>query len=347
MAAGKKLWLWVLVAVGGSCLLCTAGGAVLLGLGAISGEGGQTSGSASGGTTGQPGAPGGFTFTPPSGWTSPAQGHWRVEVQEGGATLGVELIHLAAVSGLDQPEAKLATLWAERIGADWQGVSATPLVMRRFVQNGARAHFTSAPLTPKAGGLTTRVSLYLVEAGDRLEPMVMLQTYSSPGTYETIQEHMLPYSWDKTYPRIEEAIAGMQGSPVGLPLVSDEEVAGEWSYSTGSHLEWVNTLTGSTSMTMVSYGVRYQFTDGHEFTYRFQGASGAVGAMNVSQDSDEGDWRVEHDQLLLTGKRVTKYLIAGAARSPEGKRTLFLLPEPQWSLSPGAVAANGQLFVEQ
>jgi hypothetical protein len=68
--------------------------------------------------------------------------------------------------------------------------------------------------------------------------------------------------------------------------------------------------------------------------------------MQFSQDTDEGEWRVAHDQLVLTGnKRTTKYLVAGAARTPDGKRSLFLLPEGRWSLAPGPMAANGELYV--
>lgn len=133
-----------------------------------------------------------------------------------------------------------------------------------------------------------------------------------------------------------------------MPLVSDEEVVGQWTYSTGSHLQWVNTLTGATGMNTVSFSIQFGMSDDHRFTYKFQGASGQVGALQFSGESDEGEWKVEHDQLFVTGEqRSRKFLIAGAARTPEGKRSLFLLQHPNYSLSPGAVARHGELYVER
>jgi hypothetical protein len=341
----KKTWLWVLIALGGSCFVCAAGGLALLALGAVSGGDGmgQASPARSEGT---PGAPGGFSFTAPQGWTSPGPGRWLTQREDGSARLTVEVIRLPAIAGLEQPAEKLAAFWRDRVGADWE-VGETPLVLRRFVANGARAYFTSAPLRPKRGGTETRVSAYLVEADDRLEPLVVLQGYDEPGQYASIIEHMAQFSWDKTHPLVEQVIAGTAGSPVGLPLASDEEVAGRWVHSTATSMQWVHTITGSTSMSTVSYSVKFEFGEDHHFTYSFQGASGEVGAMQFSSDKDEGEWRVEHDLLVLEGKQGTKkYLIAGAGRQPGGKRTLFLMPERQWSLSPGALARSGELYVE-
>lgn len=344
----KKPWVWVVIALGASCFLCTAGGVALTVLGAVTGsdDTGRVSEAPTGGA---PGAAGGFAFTAPAGWTSPGAGRWSTQVKDGTAVLTVEVLRLPALPGLGQPADTLATLWRDRIGADWDGVSSTPLVMRRFVGNGARAHFTSAPLRPKGGGTVTRVSVYLVEAGDRLEPLVVLQQYDDPTTNaQVMKDQMAPYSWDTTHRLVEQVIAGLAGSPVGLPLVSDDEVAGDWRYSTGNALQWVNTLTGSTSMTTVSYSVDYAFGDDHHFTYRFQGASGQVGALNFQGDRDEGEWKLEHDVLVLEGgQRTVKYLVAGAARAPGGQRALFLLPEKQWSLAPGAVAMHGELYVEK
>lgn len=342
----KKTWVWVLVALVAACFVCSAGA---LGLGLLGAFTAGEDASTVAAPTGAPGAAGGFSFTPPEGWTSPGAGRVSTQVKDGTAVLTVEVIRMPAISGVGEPAEKLAAFWSERIGADWDGVPATPLVMRRFVGNGARAHFTSAPLRPKGGGTRARVSVYLVEAGDRLEPLVVLQQYDDPTTNaQSIKDQMAPYSWDTTHPLVEQVIAGLAGSPVGLPLVSDEELVGEWRYSTGNALQWVNTLTGSTSMTTVSYSVDYGFGEDHQFTYRFQGASGQVGALEFQGDADEGEWKVEHDVLVLQGgARTVKYLVAGAARAPSGKRALFLLPEKQWSLSPGAVAMHGELYVEK
>lgn len=347
MAGGSKAWVWVVVAAAAGCVVCSAGGALLFGVAAFT-DADAPGAQGPEAPEGQPGEAGGFSFTPPQGWTSPGAGRVAWTGKDRDAVLGVEVIRLPAISGREDGEAKVARLWSERIGADWDGVKAAPMVLRRFVANGARAYFTSGVVKPKGGGIDTRVSVYLVEAGDRLEPLVVLQTYREDTTFgETTVNHMAQYSWDTTHEQVEQALAGVRGSPVGLALVSDDEVVGTWNYGSSTAAQWVNTLTGSTSMTAVAYSVDYVFGDDHRFTYKYGGASGQVGAMQFGTDSDEGEWRVEHDQLVVSGKSQRKYLIAGAARTPQGKRSLFLLPHPRWSLAPGGLAQNGELFVEK
>lgn len=349
MASGKKTWVWVLVAVGAACFVCGAGAVAWGMLSTFTGEEGGGVATASAGREGQPGASGGFSFTLPQGFASSGQGRWKWTGKDRDADVGVEVIRLPAIDGLDAPEAKVAKLWNERIGADWDNVPPAPMVMRRFVANGAKAHFTSGVVTPKGGGIEVRASIYLVEADDRLEPLVFLQTYFEEVNLVgiTIVNHMAAFSWNATHEQVEQVLAGVQGSPVGAPLVSDEDVVGVWQYGTGNSLQWVNTLTGSTSMTAVTYVVDYTFTDEHRFTYKFGGASGQVGAMDFQSEDDEGEWRVEHDQLILAGKKERKFLLVGCARTPQGKRSLFMMPHPRWALSPGAIAQNGELYVEK
>lgn len=340
---GRKTWLWVLLAVAAACGVCGAA-TVLLGLLASADEG--SDGPA---PRGLPGPAQGFAFAPPPGWQSSGSGRFRTTQAQRSATLGVELIRLAAIAGRDSPGRKLTTLWTTQIGADWAGASATPLVLRRYVGNGAIAHFTSAVLKPKAGGIDTRVSLYLVEADERLEPLVILQTYADPESMAEVNtNHAASFSFDTSSAQVEQALNATQGAPVGLPLAADDELVGAWVSSSSDNLQWLNTYSGAREMTAVGGVTRYELFADHHFTYRYQGGAGTVDAMKFGSEVDEGRWALERDVLVLTGeKHLTKYLLAGVARAPDGKRTLFMLPHPRWSWAPGQVAQNGQLFTAE
>lgn len=347
-AAPKKTkWLWVLLALGGSCFACMGGGMLLALLGVISGDEAAT-GAVASAPPGQPGAAGGYALTVPASFTENGQGRWLHRQRDGSAELTVELVRLPALPGLEQPEARLTELWNTRLAADWEGASATPFLMRRFVSNGALAHFAGAELRTKPGRQLSFVSLYLVEAGDRLEPLVFIQQRSEPGGFASSADMMAGLSWGTSHAAVEAVLAGVKGSPVGRPLVTDAEVAGRWVYGSNSTAQWLNTITGSSSMTAVAYAVNLSLGDDHRFTYRFNGASGQVGNLQFASTDDEGTWRVEHDVLHLEGDggKTRKYLVAGAARAPDGKRTLLLVSEGRYTAAPFAAPSVGELFVE-
>lgn len=348
MARPKSPRFWILLTAGGACAFCCTGTLGLMALGFFAGSDSATPGAsdtvsrARGGT---PGEPGGFAFNAPAGWKTQEDGRFIVEWNDRGDTLGVEALRLPSVPGLDDGEGKLARMWQERVGADWNDVKPDPLVMRRFMANGARAFFTAAVVRAKHNGRDFRLSLYLVEAGDRLEPLVFIQSFMTPGG---VGEHLsASYSWSTSYARVEEALKGVRGSPVGLPLVDDAEVVGHFLHDSGTSAQWVNTYTGSTTMTAVSGRTEYTFGANHSFQYKYAGASGQVGAMKFGSESDQGTWSVNHDVLTVTGARWTRrFLLMGAARSPEGKRTLHLMRDNGgWSLAPGAIGQNGELYV--
>jgi hypothetical protein len=296
---------------------------------------------------GSPGAPGGYTVAVPEGFKPAGTGRWLYsEAEQYGVTRSVEMIRLDAIAGMDDPGGKVRRFWNQRIASDWNKASPNPFVMRRFVSNGARAHFTGGEVRAKDDDRLAYVSVYLVEAGDRLEPLVFIQQYADPTmNIKSAREMSASLSWHVSHAWIEKALAGVAGSPVGLPLVSDDEVSGKWVYSTSNALQWVNTLTGSTTMTAVSYWVRYTFGDDHDFAYSYGGASGQVGALQYGAEKDEGTWEVKHDLLLLTGaQRSKKYMIAAAGAGPDGKRYLLLMSEGSFAIAPFAVS-RGELFV--
>lgn len=339
----NKTLVWVLLGIGGLCAVCGAGTVALVGLGVIAGAtDGMGSGSGPAPVTAAPGAPGGFTFSVPASFTAVSEGRWRFEKVDGDAKYTAEVIKLAAIPGLDGAHDKLTQLWNQTIVRDWPGAATRVLPLRRFVNNGARAHFTSATLKAANNKHPSMVSLYLVEADDRLEPFVVLQEYFDDSVGALLKE---AGAFDETQPAVEALLKGIEGSPVGMPLVGEEELAGKWVYGSGAQAQYVNVITGSTTFSGVSYTIRYDFEPNHDFAYDYVGANTQHGNTQFGGEKDSGTWRLEHDLLVLDGAaRDSRFFIVGAGVGPAGKRVLYLMPEPNWSLSPGAIAFHGQLY---
>ncbi len=282
-----------------------------------------------------------FALKPPATFTTTPQGHWRRETKDDLAQLWLDVQRLQPIPGLDDAQNKVSTLWAAILTNHYEGVTDHPLVMRRFVANGARAHFASALLINKKDHQRYWLSLYLVEADDHLEPFLFTQgcVALSMGS-----EMIIEFSWPKSHVFVEDFITGIYGSPTGLPLLEDDEVTGHFTFGDNSTAQWINTVTGATSMTAVARAIEYTFADDGTYTYSFVGGSGQVGAIKFGTDKDEGTWKVEHDLLVLTGQKwQRKLLIHGAPRGPQGQRMLLLQSEP-YTFAPGSI---GDVFIEK
>lgn len=344
-SSSNKTLLWVLLGVGGLCAVCGAGTVALVGLGVIAGATDSMGVGSSSSSAGSPGAAGGFAFSVPATFKPVSESRWHFEQMDGEKRHTVDVIRFAAVPGLDDPAGKLTRLWNEAIVRDWPQASTKVLPLRRFVQNGARAHFTSATLTAANNKHPSLVSLYLVEADDRLEPFVVLQEYFDDSVGAMI---VAQGSFDVTQPAVEALMKGVEGSPIGRPLVEEAEIVGRWTSGSGSQMQYVNVITGATSFSAVSQTTRYDFESGHDFRYDYAGANTQLGSTTFGGQSDTGTWTLEHDLLLLDGARFDrKFFIVGAGVGPTGKRILYLMPEGEFSLSPGAIGYHGQLFSER
>lgn len=275
---------------------------------------------------------GGFGFSPPSSFQQRGD-TWRREQADGDELHFVEVRRLPPVAGLGEPERKLATLWEQVVVPAFKPLPIhdripTPLTQRRFVENGARAHFGRARVLRRDTGDAVFVTVYLVEADDHLEPLLVTQGRDG----STLAMNL---SFGMTHAWVDEFFRGITGSPTGLPLVSDEEVTGHFKSGGTSTAQWVNTMTGGTTMTGVASATEYRFEDDHTFTYKSAAGAGQMGAMKFGFQEDRGTWRVEHDVLVVDGEQFDqRYFISGATWNPEGRRLLVLHLKPHWSLAP-------------
>ncbi|KFE66380.1 hypothetical protein [Hyalangium minutum] len=315
MTKGVKITLAVTAALVGLSVTCCFG---TLALGLLGGEETAPTGPrAIGGA--------GFTFAPPASFQKAGEDHWRREQRDDTELYWVDVRRLPPIAGLEGADEKLSALWLKLLSDAYEQVHA-PLVQRRFVSNGARAHFGRARLLRPGNPEPVTVSLYLVEADDRLEPFLVVQGCD---TTAMGSQMIILFSFPRTHVFVEELLATVQGSPTGGSLASDDEVTGQFAFGDTHTAQWINTVTGATSMTAVARAVDFTFNDDHTYTYSFTGGSGQVGAIKFGTDKDQGHWRVEHDVLVLTGEKSTrKYFITGAPRGPDGQQVLLLQPEP-------------------
>ncbi|MFZ5441718.1 MAG: hypothetical protein ACOZQL_17075 [Myxococcota bacterium] len=333
MTKGVKVTLAVVAGLAALSGLCCVGTLALGLLGDSSGSPG-TAATSTGGSFGA-----GFSFEPPASFQSTGEGRWRRELRDDTELFWVNLVRLPAVSGLEGADEKLASLWNQGVAGAFSPLPTMerivpPLVQRRFVQNGARAHFGRARLFQKGTTDAVYVTLYLVEADDHLEPFLVVQGCESSAMGSAM---ICNFSFARTHVWIEELMKGISGSPTGAPLVSDEELVGHYQFGDTSTAQWVNTITGATSMTAVARAIDFTFNDDHTYRYKFTGGSGQVGAIRFATDEDQGTWKVEHDVLVLAGeKHQYKYFLTGAPKSPEGTQLILMQPTPNWSLAPEA-----------
>jgi hypothetical protein len=285
---------------------------------------------------------GGFALEPPPSFKKKdGPGRWRLEQRDGTEVLWVDVTLMQPIAGLDGADAKLATLWTQQLTGAYENVRA-PLVQRRFVSNGARSHYARAKLTRPGNREPVMVSLYLVEADDHLEPFFVMQGCD---TNEMGVMMIIEHSFPKTHVSVEDLLTGVRGSPVGVPLVSDEELTGHFQFGDSGTAEWMSVSTGGLAVTAVMRAADYTFNDDHTYTYSFTGGSGVAGNLKFQTEKDQGTWRVEHDVLVTTGeKREQKYLLTGAPRSPQGAQVLMLQPAPGWSQGPNS---ENEVWVRQ
>lgn len=344
-----KTWVWVVVAVGvGSCALCTVSALGLGALGFLASDE-EASGSALVAATGG----GGFTLRPPAPFTEASPGRYTHqwssnEAGDDAETYSVEVIRLPPVQGMDDPHDAVVRLWTTELARDWKkyddAALDAPVVMRRFVQNGARAWFAASELRAQGTGRLFLLTLLLVEADDHLEPLVILQgatSTSSPLPADSVAR----YSWAKSQPLVEAFLTGVEGSPTGRPLLSDEELLGRWRYGTGRQRDWVNPLTREDHANSVGYTMHYEFSDDHRFTWRYDGQRNSINVHDG--EAAEGRWAIEHDVLVLTPDEgsVRRFLLVGAPRR-NGVRGLHLYLEP-WDLLPTNLRSRAQVFVAE
>lgn len=271
----------------------------------------------------------GFTFTAPQGWTSDQVWHVRKKQDSNSDSYSTAHVRFPpSIEAARDAGVALRDLWKEAVPAELAG-RHSGMVYRRYVGDGLPAFFIFGAGREKNRKSDSLFTLYLLDLGDRWQPVVVAQTYDDPHSFsETIIGMMASLSYAGTAALAEEILATLRcPAAKGRPLVSKEALVGNYGYGSSANLQWENIYTGATSMTVVSYGGTLDLKADGTFDYSFQGASGQVGALKFATDKDQGTWDVKGDQVILTSKngkeRVHRF--AGLTSFSDGVKVAVLI----------------------
>lgn len=284
-------------------------------------------------TAGAKGLAEGFAHSLPAGWTE--EGGWCIGRQRENRGYSEEITS-ALVRFL--PAIPAQGNMGDALRATWKA-SAPPelvdkvsgMVYRRYLGEELFAQFVIGQGREKGRLADTLCTLYLIDCGATWQPVLVAQTYEEPnnqiGASVTQAGHL---SFPRSAELAEAFLAGLRcpaGKGRGRPIVDPAALAGEYQFGSSSSLQWVNVHTGSTSMTIVSYGGDLHLKPDGTFDYSFQSASGEVGRTQFASKKDHGTWKLEGDLLILTGQdgKLTRRKVAGLTQFPDGVKAAILL----------------------
>lgn len=266
----------------------------------------------------------GFAFTLPEGWSQESPWYLKRKVDHG--TITSAMVRFPpSIEARGEIGATLRELWKSTVPAELAGRHSS-MVYRRYLGDGLVAHFVYGVGLEKGRVADSVFSLYLIDLGDRWQPMVVAQTYEDPTFNVVSAVRMMGSTSVSVSAAIAEEFLATLRCPAakGRALVSKEALVGDYGYGSASSLQWENIYTGATSMTVVSYGGTLNLQADGTFTSSFQSASGQVGAMQFGSEKDKGTWEIQGDLLLLHGARERKYRVAGVTQFDDGVKVAVL-----------------------
>jgi hypothetical protein len=298
------------------------------------------------------GAAAGFTFSLPPGFAE--QSGWyvasRVENRGGGREITSALVRvLPAVGAQGNMGDALRALWQQHLPAELKE-RAGAMVYRRYMGDGVPAQFVAGKGRESGRRADTMFTLYLLDCGPTWQPLLVAQTYDEPDSTASFASGVAmsgAMTFGTSAQMAEPFLAAVRcPGGRGRPLVERAALAGDYSFGTGSSLQWVNIYTGAMSMTAVSYGGQLNLKPDGSYDYRFTGASGVIGAMNIQTDNARGRWDIQGDLLVLTrdsGKQ-TKYRIAGLTQFPAGEKGAVFMSRLDLPVNPTTVTNGGDYY---
>ena len=294
----------------------------------------------------------GFAFSPPPGFTE--QSGWyvasRVENRGGGREITSALVRvLPAVGAQGNIGDALRALWQQHLPAELKE-RAGAMVYRRYVGDGVPAQFIAGKGRESGRRADTMFTLYVLDCGSTWQPLLVAQTYDEPDSTASFGSGVAMsggMSFGTSAQMAEPFLAAVRcAGGKGRPLVDPTALVGDYSFGSSSSLQWVNVYTGAMSMTAVSYGGQLNLKPDGSYDYKFAGASGVVGAMNIQTDNARGRWEVQGDLLVLTrdnGKQ-TKYRIAGLTQFPSGEKGAVFMSRLDLPVNPTTVTNGGDYY---
>jgi hypothetical protein len=224
----------------------------------------------------------------------------------------------------------LRKLWETEVPAELKERYG-PLVYRRYTGQKLLTQFIFGSGKENGRRTDTVFTIFLVDCGRYWQPVVMAQTYEDTGSFLAGESMSASFSFNDSVMYAEPFLASFRcPGQERASLVDKAAMVGDYHFGSGASASWINTYTGSSFMTAVSYGGDLFLKADGTYSYRFASASGVVGAQTFGSENAKGRWSVEGDLLTLTPTSgtvtsVRQYRVAGVTQFADGNKSLVLL----------------------
>lgn len=276
--------------------------------------------------------PSDFSYQMPAQWEN-SNGWMSKSVSESGSVKSAHIKFLPAIKPSGSFSDALRKAFREGVPTQLHDIMSG-MVYRRYLGDGVVADFVFAYGMDGVNQTNTLYTAYLLDLGSTWLPMIVAQTYADPGL-GSAANMSASFALNDTVKFAEELIKLIRcPSATKRVFIDRDALIGDYSYGTGSSLQWENVYTGATTMTTVSYSGTLNLKADGSFTYTFSSASGQVGALKFAGAKGAGKWRVERDLLICdytsydqgdSYKRVKEtYRIGGVVTFANGQKVVVL-----------------------
>lgn len=266
-----------------------------------------------------------FRYSLPAGYRQ--EGGWIskiVNAETRGDRVGAMFRVLTPIPAQGNMDSVLNQLWGQVIP---DGIQPRQVMFRRYVAGGAYSQFLFGRGPEGENTWDTYFTLFLIDLGGTWQPVVMAQVFLPDPTFMMGASMSAHYAQFQNGPIAAEFIDTWQapGAPK-RPLVTREEMTGLFKGGSTATQHWASAITGQyAGMTFSAASIDYNFRANGTFDYKFVGASGAVGAMTVTNDADSGSWSIEGDILTINGAKWDRsFRVWGFTRYGDGRRAVML-----------------------
>jgi hypothetical protein len=247
-----------------------------------------------------------------------------VNAETRGDRVGAMFRVLTPIPAQGNMDSALNQLWGQVIP---DGIQPRQVMFRRYVAGGAYSQFLFGRGPEGENTWDTYFTLFLIDLGGTWQPVVMAQVFLPDPTFMMGASMSAHYAQFQNGPIAAEFIDSWQapGAPK-RPLVTLEEMTGLFKGGSTATQHWASAITGQyAGMTFSAASIDYNFRANGTFDYKFVGASGAVGAMTVTNDADSGSWSIEGDILTINGAKWDRsFRVWGFTRYGDGRRAVML-----------------------
>ena len=219
--------------------------------------------------------------------------------------------------------------WREQILTILEG-KENPFVMSTLLGPGIRSGFVQASMKSRQTGSNWSVSYYVVDAGTKVYPVMVLQA----GFLKEQQAAL---------DQLLRSLRIPGGAPPARPLASKAELARSWSTTSSSVTNYVNTYSGAHAGTSVSaYGIYYVMKPDGTYTNTFAGFTNSTRI----KEKAKGTYKLVGDLLLFTDSngRTTKNRFLGIDTPPGATGPIMLLLNPAYSLTSSNIGLYGERY---